>query len=307
MEMMSWNQQRFEEISELFVQFCLDYALFRVEQVTFIPVSGWSGENVVLHALPRWYSGPTLWEALQMIPKKNGILPRPLYPVFGPLRVDVKGVYRNVWDGEVLGSGYKWRDGERCLRETLYTENFSKDGQRYSGVVVGARIVSGTIHTGQVVTLWPPLYEITEMAVLDLFVVSSKGTRRLPYARSSEEVILSLQYPPGSLQYKDSLLNRCLRNTILTFSQGPMPDITCIVVFLQSVPSRSTPQKRVLRPGMHLFAICGSKRLHLKVKDVAKKETTVELMQKVFVIPGEVFFVLEDNSIIFEGTILTIK
>jgi elongation factor 1-alpha len=66
-----------------------------VEKIRFIPVSGWTGENLVKKStnMP-WYTGPTLIEALDL-------LEIPAKPTNKPLRMPVQDVYSITGIGTV--------------------------------------------------------------------------------------------------------------------------------------------------------------------------------------------------------------
>ena len=69
---------------------------FKIEKdSTFIPVSGWTGENLVKKSdkMP-WYTGPTLIEALDL-------LEVPAKPTNKPLRVPIQDVYSITGIGTV--------------------------------------------------------------------------------------------------------------------------------------------------------------------------------------------------------------
>lgn len=63
---MNWSQDRFNEIENALLPF-LSQAGFKRGKLTFIPVSGLCGENLIARSSPAlnsWYSGPTLIEKL---------------------------------------------------------------------------------------------------------------------------------------------------------------------------------------------------------------------------------------------------
>ena len=66
-----------------------------VEKIRFIPVSGWTGENLVKRSdkMP-WYTGPTLIEALDL-------LEIPAKPTNKPLRIPIQDVYSITGIGTV--------------------------------------------------------------------------------------------------------------------------------------------------------------------------------------------------------------
>ncbi|MEM1922280.1 MAG: translation elongation factor EF-1 subunit alpha [Nitrososphaerota archaeon] len=82
----NWTKERYEEVkqgvSALMKQIGIDPS-----KIHFIPVSGWSGDNLVSKSekMP-WYTGPTLLEALDT-------LQEPSKPIDKPLRLPIQAVY----------------------------------------------------------------------------------------------------------------------------------------------------------------------------------------------------------------------
>ncbi|KAH8722048.1 hypothetical protein BGZ61DRAFT_447903 [Ilyonectria robusta] len=67
LDVIRWNQERFDEISEYIGGF-LSGLGFQGKNVTFIPISGLNGDNLVKRTedeAASWYTGPTLIEALE--------------------------------------------------------------------------------------------------------------------------------------------------------------------------------------------------------------------------------------------------
>nr|QPG92862.1 elongation factor thermo unstable [Neonectria ditissima] len=67
LDVIHWNQERFEEISEYIGGF-LSGLGFQPKNITFIPISGLNGDNLVKRTedeAASWYTGPTLVEALE--------------------------------------------------------------------------------------------------------------------------------------------------------------------------------------------------------------------------------------------------
>jgi elongation factor 1 alpha-like protein len=66
-----WSEDRFNEITEALAPFLIQSG-FQSSRTTFVPVAGFLGVNLVDRAqseaesLKKWYSGPTLVEALGM-------------------------------------------------------------------------------------------------------------------------------------------------------------------------------------------------------------------------------------------------
>jgi elongation factor 1 alpha-like protein len=67
LDMVGWSRERFDEISAQLSGY-MGKIGFRPENVTFVPLSGLNGDNVVtrsVDAAAAWYTGPTLVEALE--------------------------------------------------------------------------------------------------------------------------------------------------------------------------------------------------------------------------------------------------
>ena len=105
-KIVNWSQSRFDEIVEDVGAYVKSIG-FRKEMVTYVPVSGWTGENLIekldvkksfasssggdgggtTTAPYAWYKGPTLVEALDA-------LQMPKRPVDKPLRLPIQDVYK---------------------------------------------------------------------------------------------------------------------------------------------------------------------------------------------------------------------
>ncbi len=90
----NWSQERYNEIKNE-ISRMLKMVGFKVEKVHFVPVSGWTGDNLVKKSdkMP-WYTGPTLIEALDLfeLPPK---------PTKKPLRIPIQDVYSITGIGTV--------------------------------------------------------------------------------------------------------------------------------------------------------------------------------------------------------------
>jgi len=63
----NWSKDRYEEIQKE-VSTYLKKIGYNPEQIPFVPISGWHGDNMLeKSANLSWYKGPTLVEALDMI------------------------------------------------------------------------------------------------------------------------------------------------------------------------------------------------------------------------------------------------
>ncbi|KAL6069738.1 translation elongation factor EF-1 alpha [Balamuthia mandrillaris] len=83
----NYSEKRYEEIKTE-VSAYLKKVGYNPERVPFIPISGWTGDNMIERSdkLP-WYKGPTLLEALDQIKP-------PKRPIDKPLRVPLQDVYK---------------------------------------------------------------------------------------------------------------------------------------------------------------------------------------------------------------------
>ncbi len=82
----NYDQKRYEQIVGILKKFMKGLG-FKVEDIPFIPVSAWKGDNLIERSpnMP-WYKGPTLVEALDQ-------LKPPAKPVDKPLRIPIQNVY----------------------------------------------------------------------------------------------------------------------------------------------------------------------------------------------------------------------
>ncbi len=82
----NWSKERFEQIKSEVSKFMRGFG-FKVEKIPFIPVSAWTGDNVMEPSLKMpWYRGPTLIEAFDL-------LEVPPKPIDKPLRIPIQDVY----------------------------------------------------------------------------------------------------------------------------------------------------------------------------------------------------------------------
>jgi elongation factor 1-alpha len=82
----NWSQQRYDEVKDG-VSRLLQVVGYDVAKIKFVPVSGWTGDNLVKKSTNlAWYKGPTLIEALDEFTM-------PAKPTEKPLRIPVQEVY----------------------------------------------------------------------------------------------------------------------------------------------------------------------------------------------------------------------
>ncbi len=81
-----WSEQRFKEIVNIVSKFMKTLG-FKMEKVHFVPVSGWTGDNITEPSpnMP-WWKGPTLVEALDLFEE-------PPKPIDKPLRIPISEVF----------------------------------------------------------------------------------------------------------------------------------------------------------------------------------------------------------------------
>ncbi|XP_063622259.1 protein HBS1 [Cydia splendana] len=91
----NWSQERFDEISKKLKAF-LKQAGFKDSDVTYVPCSGLTGENLIQPStepeLLKWYKGPCL---LDVIDKFNV----PERPVSKPLRMSINDIFKGTGSG----------------------------------------------------------------------------------------------------------------------------------------------------------------------------------------------------------------
>jgi elongation factor 1-alpha len=90
----NWSQERYEDVRNGAADL-LKITGYRVENISFVPTSGWTGDNLAERSKNmQWYKGPTLVQALDnfTVPAK---------PVDKPLRLPIQDVYTITGVGTV--------------------------------------------------------------------------------------------------------------------------------------------------------------------------------------------------------------
>jgi elongation factor 1-alpha len=83
----NWGQARYEEIKKEVSDY-LKKIGYNPDKIPFIPISGWHGDNMIEKSENmKWYTGPTLIEALDS-------LEPPKRPLLKPLRLPLQDVYK---------------------------------------------------------------------------------------------------------------------------------------------------------------------------------------------------------------------
>jgi len=94
-EFVKYSKERYEEIKTEISAF-LKKVGFKPNDIPFIPISGWNGDNLVERSENMdWYKGPTLLEALDSVKP-------PERPVKKPLRLPVKDVFKIEGFGTIV-------------------------------------------------------------------------------------------------------------------------------------------------------------------------------------------------------------
>ncbi|MCW3999081.1 MAG: translation elongation factor EF-1 subunit alpha [Candidatus Bathyarchaeota archaeon] len=90
----NWSQERYTEMKNEITRM-LKTIGYKIEAINFIPVSGWTGDNLIKKSdkMP-WYNGPTLMEGFDL-------LEVPAKPTNKPLRVPIQDVYTITGIGTV--------------------------------------------------------------------------------------------------------------------------------------------------------------------------------------------------------------
>ena len=94
MDAVNYDQKKFKEVEDL-LQKLFQMVGYRKEQITYIPISGLKGDNVIKKSdKMSWWDGPTLVEAIDnlKVPEK---------PIDLPLRIPVQDVYSITGIGTV--------------------------------------------------------------------------------------------------------------------------------------------------------------------------------------------------------------
>jgi len=83
----NWDEKRYNEIKDELTKF-LATCGYKVDKINFVPISGWCGDNMIDRSPNmKWYKGPILIEALDLIEP-------PKRPTDKPLRLPLQDVYK---------------------------------------------------------------------------------------------------------------------------------------------------------------------------------------------------------------------
>jgi elongation factor 1 alpha-like protein len=135
LDTVSWAEDRFVEISQQVSAF-LTAAGFHSKNITFIPVSGLHGDNIVSHSTESaaaWYKGPTLVEELDNSEPISRALDKPLRMTIGdifrggvqnPLSISGRIEAGSLQSGDALIAAPSY---QKCYVKSLEIDNESVD------------------------------------------------------------------------------------------------------------------------------------------------------------------------------------
>jgi len=95
-----WSKDRYEEIEQQILAF-LTIGGFQAKNISFVPCSGLTGENIVRrvsHGIASWYTGPTLVEQLEKSEPASRALEK-------PLRMTISDIFRGGVQNPLSVSG----------------------------------------------------------------------------------------------------------------------------------------------------------------------------------------------------------
>jgi elongation factor 1 alpha-like protein len=190
MDLIDWRQDIFEDVQEQLMEFLISPQCgFAASKVRCVPVSAVNGENIYTPMKDSWYTGPTLWEALD--------------------RFDSTPQYRKLL--------------EKPSR-LLISDVVASTG---SGVSVRAKVLQGWVQTNETVVVWPYGDE-TKLTRLQRFDVDSIDKERSQYASAGEliDVVLTgidaMRISPGQIltrpNQRPHLAKKC-QATIIVLSK----------------------------------------------------------------------------------------
>jgi len=105
----NYSEDRFNEIKDEIGHY-LDSIGYKQEDITFVPISGFQGENILTKSEHlSWFNGPTLVEALDNLKPPKRPLKKPLrFPVQNSCKIDGVGtIYTGRVESGILKPGMK--------------------------------------------------------------------------------------------------------------------------------------------------------------------------------------------------------
>jgi elongation factor 1 alpha-like protein len=190
MDLVQWQQDIFDDVQQQLVEFLISPQCgFSASKVRCVPVSAVNGDNIYTPMKDSWYTGPTLWEALDQF--------------------DSTPQYRKLL--------------EKPSR-LLISDVVASTG---SGVSVRAKVLQGWVQTNESVVVWPYGDE-TKLTKLQRFDADSIDKERSQYASAGEliDVVLSgidaMRISPGQVltrpNQRPPLAKKC-QATIIVLSK----------------------------------------------------------------------------------------
>ncbi|CAA21259.2 Dom34-Hbs1 translation release factor complex GTPase subunit Hbs1 [Schizosaccharomyces pombe] len=171
LDLMSWSEDRFQEIKNIVSDFLIKMVGFKTSNVHFVPISAISGTNLIQKDssdLYKWYKGPTLLSALdQLVPPEK--------PYRKPLRLSIDDVYRSPRSVTVTG---RVEAGNVQVNQVLYDVSSQEDAY-VKNVIRNSDPSSTWAVAGDTVTLQLADIEVNQLRPGDILSNYENPVRRV--------------------------------------------------------------------------------------------------------------------------------
>ena len=122
LELFNWEEKRYNELVEVLHNYLVDELGFKSEDITFIPTSAYTGDNLtkpIESKNAKWYKGPVLIDLIDNLPAPNRTID-------GPVRFIINDITRNPVNGQQglnlygkLDSGVIFKNKEYIILPSL--------------------------------------------------------------------------------------------------------------------------------------------------------------------------------------------
>ncbi len=122
LELFNWDEKRYNELVEVLHNYLVDELGFKSEDITFIPTSAYTGDNLIKpieSKNAKWYKGPVLIDLIDNLPAPNRAID-------GPVRFIINDITRNPVNGQQglnlfgkLDSGVIFKNKEYIILPSL--------------------------------------------------------------------------------------------------------------------------------------------------------------------------------------------
>lgn len=258
LDMVHWSRDRFEEIQQQLAAFLTGLG-FPNSQVTFVPVAGLSGDNMVRKSEEKaasWYTGPTLLETLE------ASVPSATRALAAPFRMSISEVYRSQQGTATLAGRVDSgtiQIGDAVLvqpsGETGYVKSIMTDAEAHDWAVAG-----------QSISMALAGIDAVHIRVGDIICDTSRpiqcGQRFAMRAMAFEHVMpmpVDLHrgrlHVPGQVESISAILNKATGEVVKKKARVVQPgDVARIVVRLNFKVPLEAGQRVVLRSGGETIA-----------------------------------------------------